>query len=50
MSPMKANGYKVENTHGEDLDEDQTGLINSNAEVMHGNIGTSAFPLPCFKA
>ena len=31
---MKANGYKVENTHGEDLDEDQTGLINSNAEVV----------------
>ena len=30
---MKANGYKVENTLGEDLDEDQTGLINSNAEV-----------------
>ena len=30
---MKANGYKVENTQGEDLDEDQTGLINSNAEV-----------------
>ena len=30
---MKANGYKVENTKGEDLDEDQTGLINSNAEV-----------------
>ena len=30
---MKANGYKVENTNGEDLDEDQTGLINSNAEV-----------------
>ena len=31
---MKANGYKVENTQGEDLDEDQTGLINSNAEVV----------------
>ena len=31
---MKANGYKIENTHGEDLDEDQTGLINSNAEVV----------------
>jgi hypothetical protein len=30
---IKANGYKVENTQGEDLDEDQTGLINSNAEV-----------------
>ncbi len=30
---MKASGYKVENTQGEDLDEDQTGLINSNAEV-----------------
>ena len=30
---MKANGYKVENTKGEDLDEDQSGLINSNAEV-----------------
>ncbi|MAG19127.1 MAG: methyltransferase [Flavobacteriaceae bacterium] len=30
---MKASGYKVENTQGEDLDEDQAGLINSNAEV-----------------
>ena len=31
---MKANGYKVENTQGEDLDEDQTVLINSKAEVV----------------
>ena len=31
---MKSHGYKLENTHGEDLDEDQTVLINSKAEVV----------------
>ena len=31
---MKAYGYKVENTKGEDLDENQMALINSNAEVV----------------
>ena len=31
---MKAYGYKVENTKGEDLDENQMALVNSNAEVV----------------
>ena len=31
---MQAQGHKVENTQGEDLDEDQKGLINSKAEVV----------------
>ena len=31
---MQVQGYKVENTLGEDLDEDQTVLINSKAEVV----------------
>ena len=31
---MQVQGYKVENTIGEDLDEDQTVLINSKAEVV----------------
>jgi hypothetical protein len=31
---MQSQGYKVENTGGEDLDEDQTTLINSKAEVV----------------
>jgi hypothetical protein len=31
---MQAHGYRVENTEGEDLDEDQKGLINSKAEVV----------------
>lgn len=31
---MQVQGYKVENTLGEDLDEDQTILINSKAEVV----------------
>ncbi|MEC7173207.1 MAG: methyltransferase [Bacteroidota bacterium] len=31
---MQAHGHKVENTHGEDLDENQTALINSKAEVV----------------
>ena len=31
---MQAHGYKVENTQGEDLDEDQKGLTNSKAEVV----------------
>ncbi|MEK9517006.1 MAG: methyltransferase [Flavobacteriaceae bacterium] len=31
---MKAHGHKVENTQGEDLDENQTVLVNSKAEVV----------------
>ena len=31
---MKANGHKVQNTQGEDLDENQTVLVNSKAEVV----------------
>ncbi|WP_353778919.1 methyltransferase [Winogradskyella sp. 3972H.M.0a.05] len=31
---MKSQGYSVSNTSGEDLDEDVTGVINSNAEVV----------------
>ena len=31
---MQAQGHKVENTQGEDLDEDQTALVNSKAEVV----------------
>ena len=31
---MKAYGYKVENTKGEDLDENQMALVNSNADVV----------------
>ena len=31
---MKAHGHSVENTQGEDLDENQTLLINSKAEVV----------------
>jgi hypothetical protein len=31
---MQSQGYRVENTVGEDLDEDQTTLINSKAEVV----------------
>ena len=31
---MKKKGYKVKNTKGEDLDEDQSALINSKAEVV----------------
>ena len=27
-------GYKVKNTNGEDLDEDQSSLFNSKAEVV----------------
>ena len=31
---MKAHGHKVENTQGEDLDENQKVLVNSKAEVV----------------
>ena len=31
---MQQQGYKVKNTSGEDLDEDQSSLINSKAEVV----------------
>tara|TARA_A200000113_G_C8824299_1_gene341547 strand:- start:461 stop:994 length:534 start_codon:yes stop_codon:yes gene_type:complete len=31
---MQQQGYKVKNTEGEDLDEDQSALINSKAEVV----------------
>ena len=31
---MKAHGHKVENTQGEDLDENQRVLVNSKAEVV----------------
>lgn len=31
---MKAHGHKVENTQGEDLDENQWVLVNSKAEVV----------------
>lgn len=31
---MKAHGHKVENTKGEDLDENQKVLVNSKAEVV----------------
>ena len=31
---MRACGHKVENTQGEDLDENQTALINSKAQVV----------------
>lgn len=31
---MKEHGYMVENTKGEDLDEDQFNITNSNAEVV----------------
>ncbi|WP_422105794.1 methyltransferase [Winogradskyella sp.] len=31
---MISEGYKVENTKGEDLDEDQTSIKNSTAEVV----------------
>ena len=31
---LRANGYAVENTKGEDLDEDLTSLTNSNANVI----------------
>ena len=31
---MKAHGYSLENTEGEELDENQTLLVNSKAEVV----------------
>ena len=31
---MRACGHKVENTKGEDLDENQTALVNSKAQVV----------------
>jgi hypothetical protein len=31
---MIANGYKVSNTNGEDLDEDRSAIENSNADVI----------------
>lgn len=31
---MKEEGYNVENTSGEDLDEDQSKIVNSNATVI----------------
>ena len=31
---MQQQGYKVKNTLGEDLDEDQSSLINSKAQVV----------------
>ena len=31
---MQQQGYKVKNTNGEDLDEDQSSLFNSKAEVV----------------
>ena len=31
---MKKNGYEVENTNGEDLDNDTSSITNSTAEVV----------------
>jgi len=33
-SLIRDNGYRVENTSGEDLDIDRSKIINSNAEVV----------------
>ena len=46
---MKAYGYKVQNTQGEDLDENQMVLVNSKAEVVTAfEILENIIPAGCF--